>query len=881
MSLTEHYAWMSEAEKPSGSPPSGSGLPSPFRTEERTADQYESEWEAPPAPTHLDSPFRAAERQTERGPVDAESEAVRELLAELYEDELEESLAELLEETAAFHSQNTAATVGRPDPRATEAPVREWLEPLARQTEAMLESVAEAAGNADAQSLTEAELESLFASAVPPAGLGETPAFENFFGAIAKFAKKAVKGAVNLAKKGVQAVKKVMPVGLILGQLKKIVGPLLQRVLKIGIGRLPAPLRPIAATLAKKLLREAPETEAEQAESLAHAPTAHALGQDPEATAPSPAAELALEAAGTAAGLLLARDEQESEDWLAEAGAVLSGERAEAEAYAQDAPAAEAEALDEARERLTEALGELSEGGDPQPALEEFIPLVMAALPLVRKGISFIGRDRVVNMLAGLLAGLIGKWVRPREAKILARALADTGLKLLSLEAEAEDPRRTAATALTATVEDTVRRLAQLPAEELEDPVRLEAAAGAAFNAAAAANVPTSLLREDLEELEARGLNGTWVHLPRTKPRRFRYKKFSRSFEVTLEARQAAALRSAEGVRLDTLLRDRFRVRTYPVRIVVSLYEAMGGGVWARQIAVAEKKHGRGRGPAALLPLTRQAAGTLLGHPGLGKDKPRPVRGRALAPGTRLFGIELAGHRASAPAPRPVPGPAGAVPGGPDATPVATTGAASTGVGVAATMSSERGRPTQVNLTVDARGGREGLVVALYLAEERAQALLNAAGSPPAIGPFLAALATDLADGVVTALLDGGGRRVRIFREAYEQSAHLSPAGEGEEFVSALAPRVREALSAGLRRAAGHVLAQYLQGHMADFVRTLQSPQNGVTLVVTLPGTQLVDIVTAVRSGRVPSLAALSSAIGSLTKDAAAKVEVRAGFHRG
>ncbi|MPY47644.1 hypothetical protein [Streptomyces acidicola] len=870
---------MSEAEKPGGFTPSGSGLLSPFRTEERAEGPYESEWEATPAPTALDSPFRAADRQTGRGPVDAESEAVRELLAELYEDELEESLAELLEETAAFHAQHAATTVGRPDPRAVEAPAREWLEPLARQTEAMLESVAEAAGNADAPSLTEAELEELFASAVPPTALGETPAFENFFGAIAKFAKKAVKGAVNLAKKGVRAVGKVMPVGLILGQLKKIVGPLLQRVLKIGIGRLPAPLRPVAATLAKKLLREAPETEAEQAESLAHAPTAHALGQDPEATTPSPAAELALEAAGTVAGLLLARDEQESEDWLAEAGAVLSGERAEAEAYAQDVPAAEAEALDEARERLTEALSELSEGGDPRPALEEFIPLVMAALPLVRKGISVIGRDRVVNMLAGLLAQLIGKWVRPREANILARAIADTGLKLLSLEAEAEDPRRTAATALTATVEDTVRRLARLPAEELEDPVRLEAAAGSAFNAAAAANVPASLLREDLEELEARGLNGTWLHLPRTKPRRFRYKRFSRSFEVTLEARQAAALRTAEGVRLDTLLRDRFRVRTYPVRIVVSLYEAMGGGVWARQIAVAEKKHGRGRGPVALLPLTRQAAGTLLGHPGLGKDGTRPVKGRPLAPGTRLFGIELVGHRTSGA--RPATGPAGSVPRGPDAVPAGAGDAAGAGVAVAALPSSGRGRPTQVNLTVDARGGREGLVVALYLAEERAQALLNGAGSPPAIGPFLAALATDLADGVVTALLDGAGRRVRIFREAYEQSAQLSPASEGEEFVSALAPRVREALSTGLKRVAGHVLAQYLQGHLGEFVRTLQAPQNGVTLVVTLPGTQLVGMITAVRSGRVPSLAALSSAIRALTADAAAKVEVRAGFHRG
>ncbi|MEV8366259.1 hypothetical protein [Streptomyces niveus] len=98
---------------------------------------------------------------------------------------------------------------------------------------------------------------------------------------------------------------------------------------------------------------------------------------------------------------------------------------------------------------------------------------VMAALPIARKVVSFIGRPKVVETLANLLAKLIGKWVRPREAKILSTAIVDTGLKLLSMEAKAEEPRRTAATAITATVEDAVRKLAELPAEELEDLVRL------------------------------------------------------------------------------------------------------------------------------------------------------------------------------------------------------------------------------------------------------------------------------------------------------------------------------------------------------------------------------------------------------------------------
>ncbi|MEV5989046.1 hypothetical protein AB0L85_29285 [Streptomyces sp. NPDC052051] len=858
---------MSESGKATGSPPagpapSGSEVRSPFRSEESENTRYESEWEAPPTPGQLDSPFRSAARETERGPVDPENEAVRELLSELYEDELEEAFAELLEEASAVHAESEAAMVGRLDPAAVQAPVREWLEPLAQQSEDMLESLAAAAGNADSRSLTENEIEALFESAsiAPSPQLATSPAFEQFFGALKNFAKKAVKGAANLAKKGITAVgkvaSKVLPVAKVMGYLKQMVRPMLMRVLKVGIKRLPGKLRPFAAKLAKKLLHEAPQSEAEQSESLAHGPTAVALGEDPEATAPSPAAELALEVAGATAGLLLASEEHESENWLAEANAVLSGEADEAEAYESGIPAAAVQSLDEARERFTEALAQLPDGGDPRPALEEFIPVVMGMLPIAREVVKWIGRPKVVNTLSGLLAQLIGKWVRPREAKILSAAIVDTGLKLLNMEAEAEDPQRTAATALTATVEDTVRRLAELPSEELEDLVRLEPAAGSAFNAAVAANIPSTLLREDLEELEARGVKGMWIQLPRTKPRRFRYKKYARVFEVTLDARQAAELRTAEGVRLNTLLRDRFRVRAFPVRLRVHLYESMHGA-WARQIMAAEKRHAHGKGPVALLPLSTRVAGALLGQPGLGRDGKRVVKGRALAQGTRLFGVELVDHR-SAPGAQHAPAAANAL-----------------------STVARKHRTTRTRLTVDARAGRNTVVVALYLAEERAQALLNSAGSPPQIGAVLAGLSTDLADGAVTALLAGQGRDVRIFREGYEQSAHLSPTDEGEEFVSKLPPQIRDALAAGLKRAAGNALAQYFKGRLDEFVRALQMPEEGLTLVVTLHSAPLVDIITGIRSGKVPPLSALSAAIGALAAEPSAKVEIHPGHRRG
>ncbi|MEU5104503.1 MULTISPECIES: hypothetical protein [unclassified Streptomyces] len=814
----------------------------------------EEEWTEALSASYLDSPFRGAARDTGRGSVDAHSEAVRELLAELYSDEMEEALSELLEETAALHAEHSAALVGATASEAAEQPVREHLEALAEQAERYLEALAEAAGEADTRSLTEAELESVFESVAPPAGVGESPAFEQFLGALKNFAKKAVSGAVNLAKKGVQAVKtgvkavaKVMPIGVILRQLRPIVQPLLMRVLKIAIGRLPAPVRPIATQLARKLLREAPMTEAEETEEAAsadRAPAAEALGAEP-----APAALLSLELAGATAGLLLTGDESEREAWAAEAAQSLSG--GAAEAYGQQSPAAEAEALAEARERFTEAIGRLPDGGDPRPALEEFLPVVMAALPIVRKIVQIAGRQNVVGALSNLLAALIGKFTGPRNARILADAVADTGLKLLSMETAAEAPERLAASALAATAEDTVRQLAQLPAEELEDPVRLEVAAGKAFNVAAAANIPSTLLREDLAETEAPGVKGMWVPLPRGAKGALRYKKYSRVFEVEVGAEQAAALRTGGGTPLATVLRDQFRVRAFPVRLKIHLYEA-GAHSWARQIQAAEQR-GAGRAGArllTLLPLTRQAADSLLGHPGLGMAKvPKVVKGRQLPRGVRLYGIELADRRQGA-------GGGAAAPGHPR-------------------------RPTEVQLTVDARAGRESLAIALHLAEERAQDILRSAGTPPAVGPFLGSLGSALAEATVTALFGGESRNVRVFREAYEQSSHLSPADEGEEFVSSLPPRLRDAVAEGLKRAAGQAFAQYFKGRVDEFARALQDPRDGVTLVVTLPGAPLVGIVTGILARRLPSLPEVSRAVAALAAEPAAKVEVKAGRDRG
>ena len=82
-----------------------------------------------------------------------------------------------------------------------------------------------------------------------------TPAQEQFFGKIFNKVKSVVKKGVDLAKKGISVVGKILPVNIILDKIKSLVKPLLDKVLKFAIGKLPKNLQPHAQTLAKKFLK--------------------------------------------------------------------------------------------------------------------------------------------------------------------------------------------------------------------------------------------------------------------------------------------------------------------------------------------------------------------------------------------------------------------------------------------------------------------------------------------------------------------------------------------------------------------------------------------------------------------------------------------------
>lgn len=143
--------------------------------------------------------------------------------------------------------------------------------------------------------------------------------------------------------------------------------------------------------------------------------------------------------------------------------------------------------LDSARNRFVENLQHLKEGEDPTPHVDNFIP---AILPALRVGIRLAGRKRVVDFLARFLGKLIQKFVGPQYAPALSQAIVDAGLRLIQLEATSQDESHAASSAVAATVEETVRRVASLLDYVLDNQELLEGFSLEAFEQAASANLP-------------------------------------------------------------------------------------------------------------------------------------------------------------------------------------------------------------------------------------------------------------------------------------------------------------------------------------------------------------------------------------------------------
>ncbi|MEJ2886320.1 hypothetical protein [Actinomycetospora aeridis] len=552
----------------------------------------------------LDSPFDAGAREVpDRG-----EDLATDLLDELADEEFTDAVAQLVDEAAALHLQGETSWSAT---ESTQGGLHGFTEAVAGRADRMLDGLADRLEHEDLAALPARDLDSLLESWAPEPGESGGVAVEQFLGGLLKKAGSLVKGVVKVAKKGIAAVSKVLPIGAILSKLKGLVRPLLTRVLKAAINRLPEPVRPIARQVAKKLGITAGEVA-------------------------GPAETLAAEFDRQVADLALAPDEATADELLGEAAAEASAEAADAVGE-----------LDSARRELGRRLVELPAGSYPKPEIQQFLPAVMAALPVIKMGISIIGRQRVVDFVAERIADLLKAQVGAGPAKQIARPIVDVGMSLIGLEVPAGQETEVAGEALAATVEETARQVLTLPAAVQDDRLMLDAAVQQSFAEAAAAHLPGALLRPDLPERESEDPAGAWVLMPRAAGPRYRFLRYARPLVVRVSRPVARAVPWSDGGTLETHLLDR-GVRQWPVEAEALLYELLPGGHLGH---LRHDDTARGEGESAadeVEPLTPELAGLLLGEPGLGRPAGRGrTAGRARpAPGRRFVRLKLAKRRA-------------------------------------------------------------------------------------------------------------------------------------------------------------------------------------------------------------------------------------------
>ena len=473
-----------------------------------------------------------------------ETEMAQLLLAELEDEEFNESLEALAQEAAYRYAGSTAGWNQEAGvPVADPTDVEQWVGAIGTRADHLLAELEHHFMDRSVETVTDAELDDVMRGSLPELDGFTQPldAQELFWGGLKKKLKKVARAAKNVVKKGIRLAKKFLPLGMIYRALRPVIKPLLQRVLAKAIGKLPRSLQGPARQLAQKYGVVSSELENEF-ESLG--------------------AEFDL----IASEAIVAPDAS----WLPALEAELSSDR-----DADDHAGNPAQQLDVGRERLTRELLNAEPGDSLDEAMEQFLPVVMAALPLVRTGIKLAGRRRVVSIVAKLIAKLIKPMVGPQLARPLSAQIADQGLALLKLEAESTSDRL-GAEAMVATVEETIAEVFSGPDGWLDNELLTEMAVQEAFESAALQHFPGSVLRSELADQEQEDERGVWLMMPRTTSPVYRYKKYSRILPVRLTRPMARGVVFSDGETLEERLLDD-GVNGWPLDAEVHAFELLPG----------------------------------------------------------------------------------------------------------------------------------------------------------------------------------------------------------------------------------------------------------------------------------------------------------------
>lgn len=583
----------------------------------------------------LESPFtRTYEVTSSDAVVSQISEEFVQFLGELNDTEFSDTVYELaseIEDRWLPKISNESAMGDHFTPFATQQ-AREYITPLLMETETMIERVSQHFSGNNLADHTEKEIESFFAE-LEFNHENFSPAQEQFFGKIFNKVKSVVKKGVDLAKKGISVIGKILPVNIILNKLKGLIKPLLDKVLKFAIGKLPKNLQPHAQALAKKFLKLEASTPSETSEL-------YASGE---------LDGIQTEFDGRVAQLLFTSDETESDAIVSEYE--TSDEVIEKE-FAYEAGGLTLPSLDAARQQFINELKSLPPGESPAPAIERFLPAAILVLqPIIKMALSVIGRQKVINFLAGLLAKLVGKYVPENVAKPLAASIIDVGMSAIGFEMNEANKNDLAYEAIANIVQETVQNMGNLDEATVQDQEALTLELLEAFEKAAANNFPPRYIKEQLRPSIQPGV---WVLKPRKGPKHM-YKKFTKVFSITIDPQSAQAVKSFRDLPLANFLKDKLSLDpTKPIQAKVHLFESIPGTKLSK---INKYENVSGFNPSQpfawvqLHPLTQQAASVLLKEPALGKDLPKKFTAKRHRTnvGQRFYYLEISGARLKIP----------------------------------------------------------------------------------------------------------------------------------------------------------------------------------------------------------------------------------------
>jgi hypothetical protein len=595
----------------------------------------------PDSPIHettsfeIDSPFsktyetNSVSEQSPRG-----GEFVQ-FIAELQDHEFNNALYELATELEDSWSSKISSEVAMGDrfiPFARNQ-ANTYFAPLVRETQSMIDRVSEHFSGNGFGSYSETEVDNFF-SELEFDHSQFSPAQEQFFGSFLNKVKSVVKKGIDLAKKGISVVGKILPINMILSKLKSLIKPLLEKVLKFAIGKLPKVLQPYAQALAKKFLN----LESSEGETSAYA------GEIPSA---GELESIQTELDNHLANLVFSNNEAEAEDLVA--NYEMSNESIEHEMNYETGGHHlhhHHHSLHAARHRFICDLKDLKEGESPAPAIERFLPAVMLALqPIIKIATSLIGRPKIINFLGSLLAKLVGKYVPENVALPLSSSIVDVGLSAIGFETYEAGRPDLGYESIANTIQETIQNLGEMNETVLNDHEELTNQVLEAFETAAANNFPSQYIKPELHPASQPGL---WVLKPRSGSSHF-YKKYTKVFPVTIDPQMANSLITFRGLPLTNFLKDKLGLDpTKPIQARVHLYEAIEG-TWLSRINKYEKVPGLGvrHGWIQFHPLSKNAATLLLKEPGLGKDFSEKFTGKRhkIAVGQRFYYLEISGAR--------------------------------------------------------------------------------------------------------------------------------------------------------------------------------------------------------------------------------------------